>query len=112
MCRILIVSLLALPFNSAWAGLIGAERLASPAAVQFDRGVALAMIGRSDVSARLQALGIDPGNAAKRVAAMTDEEIRAAAGQLDSLPAGAGTTSTWAVLFVIGFIVLLLWGWR
>lgn len=111
-CRMLIVSLLALPFNFARAGMVGADQLAATHGGKLDREALLTLIGRSEAAAQLQALGIDPGNASKRVAALSDEEIRSVAGRLESLPAGAGTTSPWAMAFVIGFALLLYLGWR
>lgn len=111
-CRLLIASLLALPFDVAWAGMVGADQLAAANSAKPAREALLTLLSRSEASAQLQALGIDPGSAGKRVAALSDEEIRSIAGRLESLPAGAGTTSVWAMAFVIGFIILLYFGWR
>ncbi len=111
-CRLLIVSLLALPFDVAWAGMVGADQLAAADSGKPAREALLTLLGRSEASAQLQALGIDPGSASKRVAALSDEEIRSIAARMESLPAGAGTTSVWAMAFVIGFVLLLYFGWR
>jgi len=111
-CRLLIASLAALPFHFARAGMIGTDQLAATNSGKLDRAALLTLLSRSEVSTQLQALGIDPDSARNRAAALSDEEIRSVAGRLDTLPAGAGTTSPWAMAFVIGFALLLYFGWR
>lgn len=54
-----------------------------------DRDAVLARVGRADMAAQLQSLGVDPRKALERVAAMSDDEVRTLGGQLDILPAGA-----------------------
>ena len=45
---------------------------------------------REDVQQQLTLLGVDPDEAAERVAGLSDEEIQQIVGQLDELPAGEG----------------------
>jgi hypothetical protein len=101
--RLLIVCLIGLPFQAS-AGMIGTDQAVSAAQAQAARGMILNQISRADVSGQLQSLGLTPQTAADRVAALTDLEVAKLAGQIDSLPAGAG--SGWAWLIVIG---LLIW---
>ena len=87
-CRLLIALMALAPYQVANAGLIGTEHVVA-AATQAERSTVLNFVTRTDVASQLQALGIDPTTAKDRVAAMTDEEVRALAAQIDSLPAGA-----------------------
>jgi len=106
-CRLLIVSLVVLPFQTASAGMIGTDRAVSASTAQADRQAVLSLISRSEVASQLQSMGIDPKTAADRVTAMTDEEVRTLAGKIDSLPAGAKVSGgTWALLLIIAG---LLW---
>jgi hypothetical protein len=71
LCRILILALLALPMHG-----LQAESAPPPAAP------------RADLALQLQGLGVSPGEAAKRVEAMTDDEVSSLARDLADAPAG------------------------
>jgi hypothetical protein len=86
-CHALVVSLLALSFQTADAGMISADRAANSAPV--DRAMVLSAMDRAETAAQLQAQGIDPAMARARVAAMTDEEVQAMAQDIQTAPAGA-----------------------
>jgi len=111
-CHLLVVSMLLMPFQTIHAGMIGANQAAAAASAQADRASVLNLMNRSDVASQLQTLGLDPQTAKDRVAAMTDEEVRSLAGNLDSLPAGAWSDGwTWAVAIVI--IAVVIWyNWK
>lgn len=84
----------------ALAGIVGTDAVV--AGVERERVAGL--LDRSDVQARLQALGVDPALARARVAALTDEEAAQLAAQIDALPAG-GVDALGVALIV--FLVLL-----
>jgi hypothetical protein len=108
-CRFLIVALMALPFQSVQAGMIGTEK-AVAAGVSAERGAVLATLSRSDVQAQLAARGLDPNVAADRVMAMSDDEVRSLAGQLDSAPAGAKSNGwAWAAVIIIAVVIWYNW---
>ncbi len=109
-CRLLVVSMVVLPFQSVQAGMIGADQVATAQSAQADRSAVLGLISRADVARQLQSLGLNPQSAKDRVAAMTDQEIRSLAGGLDALPAGAA--SGWAIAIVIALGILLWYNWR
>lgn len=98
-CRALVVSLLALSFQTANAGMIGADRAAGTAPV--DRGMVLSMLDRAETTAQLQAQGIDPAMARARVAAMTDQEVQAMAQDMQTAPAGALSSGGWLAVVLI-----------
>jgi len=102
-CRVLIVSTLALSFQTASAGMIGAEQ-AAPAAPQQDRTAVMAMLSRADTASQLQSMGIDPQQARERVAAMSDTEVAQLATDLREAPAGADG-GTWAAVLIIAALV-------
>lgn len=108
-CRVLVVSMMLLPFQTIQAGMIGTGQVASAASAQADRASMLSLINRSDVTSQLQVLGLDPKVAKDRVAAMTDEEVRTLAGQLNSLPAGADSGWWIAAVIVVGLLIWLVY---
>jgi hypothetical protein len=106
MCRLLIVSMFALPLQAARAGMISTDQALATTTAQADRGDVLSALGRGDVSSQLQSLGVDTKAAADRVASMTDQEVRDLAGKLDTLPAGASSSGTnWAIAIVIALAI-------
>jgi len=98
-CRALVVSLLALSFQTANAGMIGADRAAGAAPV--DRGMVLSVLDRAETAAQLQAQGIDPAMARARVAAMTDQEVQAMAQDMQTAPAGAMSDWAWVAVVLV-----------
>ncbi len=101
-CRALVVSLLALSFQTANAGMIGADQAAAP---QTDRSMVMQVLNRGEVTAQLQAQGVDPAFARERVAAMTDQEVHALAQDIQTAPAGALSTAGWVAIVVIAAAV-------
>lgn len=107
MCRLLVVSMFAMPLQAARAGMVSTDQAIAATTAQTDRDAVLSVLGRSDVAGQLQSLGVDTKAAAERVASMTDQEVRALAGKLDTLPAGASSAATnWGIAIVIA---LLIW---
>ncbi len=101
-CRALVVSLLALSFQTANAGMIGADKAAGPAPT--DRGIVLSMLERGETVAQLRSYGVDPALARERVNAMTDQEVQAMASDMQAAPAGANAAAWWAVVIIAGLI--------
>lgn len=102
-CRALVISLLALSFQSAHAGLIGAEQAApSPST---ERSLLLSTLDRAEVAAQLQSAGVDPNAARTRVATMSDQEVQAMTQDIQAAPAGAMSSAGWiAVVLIAGLI--------
>jgi len=67
----------------------------------------IGLLERSDVRAKLEALGVNPTDAKARVAALNDDEAAQLAAKLDSLPVGADGGALIGALVLI-FLVLLL----
>ena len=79
-CRVLVVAMMTLSFQSARAGMLGAEQAAADGGVSAQRSMVLSVLDRAETAAQLQAQGIDPAMARVRVAAMTDQEVQQLAG--------------------------------
>lgn len=97
-CRALVISMLALSFQTANAGMIGADRATS---APVDRAMLLSVLDRAETTAQLQAQGIDPAMARARVAAMTNEEVQAMAQDIQTAPAGAMSDWAWVAVILI-----------
>jgi hypothetical protein len=105
-CRLLVVSLLFLSFQSS-AGMIGTDQVATSGSTSAERMHVQTLLSRSDVANALQSMGVDPKAAADRVAMLTDDEVRQLSGKLDALPAGG--TSGWAVAAVVLIVAFIIW---
>ncbi|MDB5897163.1 MAG: hypothetical protein JWP22_736 [Ramlibacter sp.] len=103
-CRALVIPLLALSFQSAQAGLIGAEQAAG-STTSAERALVLGSLDRSEVVAQLQAAGVDPLAARERVKAMTDQEIHAIAQDIQTAPAGGVSTWGWVAIVLIAALI-------
>ena len=68
----------------------------------------LAFLDRAEVRKQIAALGVDPNEAAARVAALSDAQVREIAGQLDQLPAGQSAVGAVVGAILIIFLVLLV----
>jgi hypothetical protein len=100
----LVISLLALSFQSANAGLIGADQAAG-STTSAERALVLGSLDRSEVVAQLQSAGVDPLAARERVKAMTDQEIHAMAQDMQTAPAGGVTTWGWVAIVLVAALV-------
>lgn len=91
---------------AANAGVVGS--LAYAEAQARDQRVARVQtfLTQEHVSAQLIAMGVDPADAAERVAALTDQELAQIEGQIDTLPAGG--TSLLAVIGVVFVVIIIL----
>ena len=70
-CRVLIVAMMALSFQTARAGMIGTEQAAADGGAATQRSLVMSVLDRAETVAQLQAQGIDPAMARERVASMT-----------------------------------------
>lgn len=97
--RALIGLMVWMPAQFASAGMIGT-----------DVSTAIQGVDRSAVVAKLERFGVDAVQAQDRVGAMNDEEVRALAERMDTLPAGQETSGAIAIIVIV--IALLWWNLR
>ena len=107
-CRLLAVSLIALPYApQTQAGMIGVDE-ALAAQRQAERGKLQGFLARADVQKQLAVLGVGPAAAAERANALTDDEVQQLAGRIDSLPAGADISTAGLLLVLIVILLIFM----
>jgi hypothetical protein len=107
-CRLLAVSLIALPYAAqTQAAMIGVDE-ALAAQRQAERGKLQGFLARADVQKQLAVLGVGPTAAAERANALTDEEVQQLAGRIDSLPAGADISGAGLLLVLIVILLIFM----
>jgi len=73
------------------------------------RGELASFMAREDVREKLVALGVNPDDAANRIAALNDQEVSQLQNRIHDLPAGSGVLAVLGVVLVV-LIVLELVG--
>ena len=96
------------PLGAAQAALIRTQELLAAGDGAADRARVLAFLDRAEVREQIAALGVDPNEAAARIAALSDAQVREIAGQLDQLPAGQSAVGAVVGAILIIFLVLLV----
>ena len=97
-----------LPMGRAYAALVSTGEVVEQAAAEDDRARVMEFMSRQDVREQFEALGVDPDEARRRAATMSDREIQQIAGRLDEIPAGQGAAGVILLVIVVGFLVLLM----
>ena len=99
------LSLVALVFTSTpgavWAGNIGTAVAIEAGAPASDLARVQSVLARDDVQQRMVALGVDPADAAGRVAALTPAELSRLADQLERAPAGGDGFAILGIVFLV-----------
>jgi len=97
-----------MPLGAARAAVVTTDQVLAERDGATDRERVLTFLGRADVREQIVALGVDPAEAAARVAALSDAKVREIAGQLDQLPAGQSAIGVVVGAILIIFLVLLV----
>ncbi len=103
-----VMLVMSVPIGAAKAGLITTEQAVARQAAEAERSWVLDFMARDDVRAGLIGLGVDPAQAAARVAGLSDAEIRDIAGRIDQLPAGQDFGGSIIGAALVVFLVLLV----
>ena len=88
----------------AEAGMIPTQNVFENSVADSDQIKVTSFLAREDVRKQLQALGVDPTQAAERAQRLSNEQAQQLAAQIDTLPAGGDIVG--ALVFI--FIVLLI----
>lgn len=91
----------------ARAALVTTDSVVAEQSVEADREKIAATLARDDVKEQLKAYGIDPQEAAARLAALSDSEVRKLADKLEREPAGQGAAESLIGAALVVFVVLL-----
>jgi hypothetical protein len=103
-----LMAVMTLPMGLAQAKMVTTDQVIEQSAPSDDRALVRDFLMREDVQQQLTQLGVDPEEAARRIASLSDEEVQQIAGRLDELPAGEGTVGIIVGAFLIIFLVLLI----
>jgi len=103
-----VMFMVSMPLGVAQAALVSTEQMLAGGDSAADRARVLTFLDRAEIREQIAALGVDPNEAAARVAALSDEQVREIAGQLDQLPAGQGAVGVVVGAVLIIFLVLLI----
>ncbi len=102
-----LMALTSMPIGIAQAEMVTTDKVIEQYNSTEDRTQVMDFMLREDVQEQMTLLGVDPEEAAHRVAGLSDEEIQQIAGQLDELPAGEGVGAIVGAILII-FLVLLI----
>ena len=103
-----VMVVISMPLGAAKAALVSTEHMLAQGDRQADRARVLSFLERAEVREQIVALGVDPDEAAARVRALSDAQVREIAGQLDQLPAGQSAVGAVVGAILIIFLVLLV----
>lgn len=92
----------------AQAALVGTEQMIGSTVQAGSKQRVEAFMSRAEVREQLQAWGVEPQEAAARVAALSDQELDALARHIDELPAGGGLIEVIGIVFVVLLILELV----
>lgn len=101
---VLLLASMSMTMWPAQAAVIPADEAVQLVAAGSERLLVGSLLARTDVQAELVRFGVDPAQAAQRVAALSDEEVARLHRQVESMAAGGSVVG--AVVFV--FLVLLV----
>jgi len=96
--------MLACPYQSAWAAMIGTESIINVDRSQSSRDYLNNLLAREDIQAALISQGIDPQEAKARIDSLSDAEVNDIVDKLGQLPAG-GVLGT---ILIIAFLVFAI----
>lgn len=93
--------------SSVAASVIGTQQALSMEARQARITHIQASLARNDVQQAMIDLGVDPAQAAARVAALSDQELAQLDSQIQNLPAGGGALALIGAVFLVLLILEL-----
>lgn len=99
---------MSMPLGVAQAALVGTEQLVAPSNAEADRARVVAFVARDDVRTEMRKMGVNPDEAAQRVAVMSDVEIQRIATEIDKMPAGQSAVGAIVGAVVLIFVILLI----
>jgi hypothetical protein len=107
LCLILSFTLIELPIiKSAHAGMISTARVVEMSRNEGEQKVQNFM-SRKDVQAQFVKLGVNPEEASKRIAGLSDAEVRKIAGEIDSATIGGDVGGILIIVILVLLIIYL-----
>ena len=108
MVMAIVMFLASLPVNLAEAAMVTTDQVIEDSTAADDRARVMDFMARADVRRELETLGIDPDEAVRRTATLSDDEIRQIASYVDELPAGQAAGDNAMVVVLAGVIVVYI----
>jgi len=102
----ILVLLLTVPYQSAFAAMIGTETVIDMVRGQEARDYLNQIVTRQDVKAVFMSYGLDPLEAKARLDTLSDTEIVRLYDQIEQLPAGGSDLGT--AFIAIGVVIIIL----
>jgi Family of unknown function (DUF6627) len=99
--------MLACPYQSVWAAMIGTESVLNVDRDQSPRDYLNTLLAREDIQTALVSRGIDPQEAQTRIDSLSDAEVNDIVNKLDQLPAGGFFGELLLIAFLV-FVILLI----
>jgi hypothetical protein len=87
------------------ARIIGTLQAVESQSRAADLATVNAALASEQVRSQFEAMGVDPAKIDARVAALTDEELRTLAGQMQDMPAGSGALAVIGIVFLVLLIL-------
>lgn len=91
---------------AAQAAMVPTDQVIDQSSAASDRARVNSFLAREDVQRQMETLGVDPDDAAARIAGLSDSEVQKIVNKLDELPAGQDAIGT--ILGVLVFILIVL----
>lgn len=104
----LVVLIVSLPVNVAQGAMVTTDQVLVESQAESDRARVLAFLAREDVRQQIEALGVDPDEAARRVQSLSDTEIAKIVDQMDQEPAGQGIVVILVATILIIFLIFII----
>ena len=104
----MLMAMTSMPIGVAKAEMVTTDQVIERSDSAEDRTRVMDFMLRENVQQQFTTLGVDPEEAVRRVASLSDEEIREIAGRLEELPAGEGGVGAIVGAILIIFLVLLI----
>ncbi len=91
---------------AASAAMVPTDQVIEQGSATSDRERVESFLAREDVRQQMETLGVNPDDAASRVAGLSDSEVKKIVNRLDEMPAGQDALG--AILGVLVFILVVL----
>ena len=104
----ILILLLAVPYQSVFAAMIGTETVIDMASGQEARDCLNRMMIREDVQTVFTSYGINPLEAKTRLDTLSDAEIMSLYDQIEQLPSGGSDLGTAFIAVGVVFIILFI----
>jgi len=104
----ILLLLLAVPYQSVFAAMIGTETVIDMARGQEARDCLNRMLIREDVQTAFTSYGITPLEAKARLDTLSDAEIMRLYNQMEQLPAGGSSLGTAFIAVGVIFVILFI----